>query len=805
MRATAVLFALAILATAMSGQAVYTLNTGSHDWNTAASYSGHTGTPCNGAGNWPTNAGDGTSTCGDYIVIPSGATLTCTGASEVCRAGNSGATVASCTSGVAAILDQSGAGGLTIGSTARAVYSDPVCLPFGTIALNAGAKINHDSSHASTPVAYQWADNNNSVHSLWAVGANLSSARSVIEGDSFYAPGVNLTKCPVANTAGCKAGAFNLFTSLAEGGEGTFYNLTIQNVLGTTRGSGVASWVANVISGTDGNYQGLLMSGSGYMDVHDQGTKTFTLNQSRITATTNALNNTGGISFNGTGAGGYVVTNDVFEVNVVTQAAQANETFRNVICNAPPAGINYTPGASNVRPCFQVADSSQYDQVFWYLDGWNTTTTENTNVKSAAPSSYLVNSIIVQPRNMNAQHIHALNQSYPSVVGGSWLQVNNFIATFGDTKTPSTEQDQAANASGGNPTTATTILVSGNISGCGYQGRASFEGNGLYYSVTTSSNIAADAISVFNNDYCSSAPSLASGNQTSASAALEAGTFPADMINAEANVFFRADYLSGAGFGAGAVPEIYSTTANSGYVSTPPFHRLRHNAVLNTSTTVAPCGSTGSNCSWVHSGFAPSSATDIIKTSQAVGKVDPGRSWPLFSEYLNNSGLFPYASYGASAWVSGHSYSVGDVVFVDSTVTGYSNVYGGRKTFWKCTEGHLSGATNQPIIAVDASNPFQTDRFWQDAYISLWLKPAILAGTTYTDGALPPLYNSSTMYAVGLVNAWLRQGFVNVDSSLWGGVAGAPGCSIDSGATWTECGAVPLATIRHIPAPPVIN
>jgi hypothetical protein len=91
--------------------------------------------------------------------------------------------------------------------------------------------------------------------------------------------------------------------------------------------------------------------------------------------------------------------------------------------------------------------------------------------------------------------------------------------------------------------------------------------------------------------------------------------------------------------------------------------------------------------------------------------------------------------------------------------------------------------------------------------MTLWLKPNVLAGTTFVEGALPALYSSTSTYAIGLLNRYVRQGFITLDPRLWGQPQGTAGCSTNQGAAggWVECGAVPLPMIQHMPPNAMVN
>ena len=783
----------------------------SGDWQSAATW-GTSGTGCHVAYPCQTDTYSAGPTDGDNVNL-AGFTVTCTNQNEVCTVGNSGSTTSSCTAGTAAIVSAAGSGGLTIGSSATFIYAGPVCLTFGTITFQPGARIYHDSSWAATPVSYAFLGTDGSNHSaLWAMGT-LGGTRVVIEGDSFYSPTKYSGNCTTANIAGCKAGTMGGSNSL-ESGEGNFYNVTFQDFGGT--GNAFMNYTINTSSSI---FSGLLMTNSASLSIRMGGNKNVTIDKSKFTATSGSSPCLYfGAGFAGTGT--VTVTNSVIECPIAPPLLTATAyIWRNDICSTTWAsGTYYTAGISNLRPCSIGNDSGTYDQVFFDSDGWNTGAAENSNSKASVGVIQLTNSVMWVPRNVgpSGSHNHPLSQAWTGLVGGSWVQRNNVYGSFGDTdSTASAEAHQTGNPNGGTPTSTTTIMITGNVNLCGYQGRGSVTANGQFYSVggTNYSTMARDSVNARNNTYCASAATLAASQQGDGSSAAEAGAAgnspTQGMTNSNANTYFRNDVYGTNTPGAGAVPEVFDSTANAVYVNTPPWHTVNYNLVLNTSLAAsgsAPCGTNGNNCAWALT--APTTSTELIiaAVNPSNYMVDPTRSVPNFSEYLDASGLFPISNYtGAAqykgAWATGRPYVMGDIV-------SYSNpqAYNGRTTYWICKNGHSSSSNNAPIVGYDSSNPYAgPTEFWESAWISMWMKPTILAGTSYVDGSVQPLYNSTTMYAVGLLNAWLRQGFVNIDPRLWGGQGAAPGCSTDGGATWTECGAVPLPAARHIPPSAMTN
>jgi hypothetical protein len=184
--------------------------------------------------------------------------------------------------------------------------------------------------------------------------------------------------------------------------------------------------------------------------------------------------------------------------------------------------------------------------------------------------------------------------------------------------------------------------------------------------------------------------------------------------------------------------------------------------------------------------------TDTTITGRLPNLIEPGRSVPLFdTEYLIPTGLLPLTTYTSapgwkSAWTTSTSYSVGDIVsLTDGTV------FNGRTTYWRCIQAHTSGATNEPILAFDSSNPYrQAIAYWELAYLA-WMRPIVLANTTYDfhcGGLLFVACPSPHTYITGLLNAWVRQGMTSMETTLWSGCLSGK-----------ECGAVALKPIQHLP------
>jgi hypothetical protein len=741
-------FAILLLIFAVSdlGATVFTAKA-SGDWNSGSTWSGgdgsntcHTGIPC------MTDTYSGGPSNGDTANL-GGFAVTCAGGGEVCTVGASNGNATSCTAGTAAVVDTAG-GSLTIGGSAIFVYAGAVCLQYGTFVAQAGFKIYHDSSWTTSPVNYQFTDNTGSASQTagWTIGG--SGAPSLWEGDSYYSPnacrltgqGCN-TNCASANITGCKAGSLAGNAGIGNVGYGSATNTTFKDIVGN---GNVLWYYRATANGKNMTFTNVKFINTGQVGVRSSATTTFTFDGVYCTASTAISSGTPKFFTYGsvlTGGASVTIKNSYLECSMDVSVGSAGITYANSVFKAPwSAGANYTPGVSNLYVGFLNIDSAHSDQSLYYYDAWIAGTTEGAADKGNLPATYITNSVLWVPRNVKGgNHLHPSDQHWSNLLGGSWIQKNNVYGGFGDVDTnPATIGSQIGHPAGGNPASTTTITISGNVQPCGAFGRGTFMGVGIFYSVAgvNGGNIAPGAVTVQNNVYCSAVgdlttPALNGGGFASA----EQGT-EYNATNVNANIFFRAD-----GVGVGAVPELYSYTADGSQAAndpslggTPSFHSVNYNAVINMApafANVAPCGTYGNACAWATIG--PKTTTELMIPNQMPQMVEPTRSVLDFGTYLNNSGLYPFTNYTSpqtidigvgtvttsyqGAWNPSHgSYNVGDVVYVDGSVTGYANAYGGRRSYWICKIAHTAASTNQPVIGNDASNPYMgPTAFWEDA------------------------------------------------------------------------------------------
>ena len=829
------LVGILLLAT-IAGAQTFTA-TADGDWNNPATWgrSGsatcHTNIPC------MTDTYSAGPANGDTVSL-AGYNVTCSISGETCSVGNSpSANLSACTiAGGASLIDTTG-GSLTLGNGATFIYAGPVCLAFGNQNIQQGARIFHDSSWASGPTNYSFVDSaSGSSASTWTFGQS-GGTRVFWQGDSYYSPnscrlsGQGCSaNCSTPGVSACKSGPLGGSTS-GESGKVIAYNLTLANV-----GTNGNAWVSYLVNSQNIVFSGLVMYNSGQLNLRTGGNKSITIDRSYLTATSASVNC---IQFpNGTsGTGGIVISNSYLECPIgLATGAYTSYKWINVVCKTSwNAGSQYTAGVSNLRPCLQGGtDSASHDQVLYYIDPWNSTNTEQSAAKGNIDPVALTNSVVWGNSNtVNNTHVHRMSHGWAGLVNGPWVQAYNVAGTLGVVNaTAANEQAQYGEPSGGNPAAGSAFNLSafGNIDVCGSNGRSSMGQLTLALNLDTTANVAADSVNFYQNTSCASQPTLtfAAPNNNGYITA-ESNNLMPNMVNANANIFFRND-----GLGVGSVPEISASSVKQNFVNAPPFHNLNYNAVYNTRTAEAasaPCGTYANTCAWVTN--PPQATTEIIVPATNPAFVDAGRSLPMFSEYLDASGLYPYANYQSAqtidlgvstcttnyrgAWSSSTSYNPCDIVYVDGTVPGYSGVYNGRRSYWICKVAHTAGATNQPITGFDSANIYLGPaQVWEDAWLSMWMKPNVLAATAFggasctnpqfcNDGSLPSLYNSSTIYPVGLLNLWLRQGFTNMDPRLWGARQGTAGCSRDGGNTFVECGAMPQPSVRHIPPAAAVN
>src|SRR5580704_17024211 len=757
-----VLLVLLVLSVPFVNAATFTASH-SGDWNTPSTWglSGSatcgTNIPCMTSASLP----------GDTVTIPDNITVTCTLSGENCSAG---ASLAARGTAIALTHVAGDAGGIHIGGTATFVYAGDVDLTAGTFTVDAGGLIQHDSSwsSASTSINYHFATNSTNsggVYGPAVFAINGTPGNHVTwQGDSYYSSLSKPSACAV-NT--CLAGAVGWNgTSYNDMGGGTISYLDVKNVAGTVRQGALTGWNLSVMNNST-TMTGVTFNKSGYVGVVivAGATGSFTFDRGAFTncAASGCLTVQG---TTGSATGTYAITNTIADYTVYAGLVPTahNFTYRNIfIWTNPTAGI---PGQG---PGFHQVDASTFDQLFIDNNSWNTGTSI-VNGRSWMPSNTITNSVLWDERTIaNSYHNQTFQGSYGNTSGtGPFLQMNNVFGSMGIVGPGSV----AANTFGGIPPGgSSTATVKGNVNLCGYNGTSSASLNTVYISNGNTSNV---AITEENNTSCSGvAVGLGSAQQPNGTAGAETITVASGTIALmDSNLFFRND-------AGGPIAEVCDFV-NTSYNATPWIALLENNAVVNTNTSAAAICT--ASAGWVVTG----PVGDIIIQNRPPALVEPNRSVPLFdTEYLQPAGLLNVSSYGATPWASGTSYTVGQ--YVSDSQTG---VFGGKTTYWRCTQAHTASSLNRPVTGIDAANPYRGhEAFWEEAYLP-WFRAAVTAGTQYTDGAI----GANNVYVVGLLNAWLRQGMTSMEPRLWNGCLNGK-----------ECGAIQLTVIQHIPPPAAVN
>ena len=736
--------------------------TQSGDWNTATTWGGVTGTVCG------TNIPCMTSTLlgGDQVIIPSTYVITCTGASEVCSAGTSPANQTTLA------ISVTGTGGITVGGTATLIYAGPVKVNDGsTITVDAGGTIQYDSSWAAAPTtaAYQWlmssADTTGAIFSM----VGTSGAHITWQGDSSFS---SLADSGVCALNACRSGPVgDDVQGFNDSGRGTFAYVDWKNVgqIGAKYSYllDITAESSTITSSTFTNCGtvGVTIEGNG------SGGVTFNGNSFLSCASTNT---SWGcfklLTSGGTITGTKLIENNIFDGAVsIGTGTNGGWTWRDNLF-----WTSLTNGTPGLNPgFFSGSDASNYDQEFFDNTSVWTGTSENANATTILPAVTLTNSVAWVAVGNSGAGFHQVffHTSFASEAGsGTMASTNNVFGAMGFDTSVSGDYTYAQ-AVGGTPTSAvsTTLTSSGNVNLCGYNGVGTLTLANMFLD---NGNIADMTLIENNNTSCVYNASLSSDVNPSGSAGVEGGTVTAGAVSTvNSNLFFRND-------SGGPIAELCDSTF-SACSTTKPFALFENNAVVNTNTAASPVCSDVSNC------ITTGPQNDVTIQSRPPVLVEAGRSLPLFDEYLTPAGLLLTSSYGATAWATSTSYSVGNYVY-DSQ----SGVFGGKTTYWRCIQAHTSGSTNRPVTGFDSSNPFYGQAgYWEPAFMP-WLRSAVLAGTTYTDGAL----NVNGVYVIGLLNAWLRQGMTSMEPTLWQGCLNG-----------AECGAVQLTAIQHIPPPAMVN
>lgn len=745
----------------------------SGDWNTPATW-GLTGTPtCHTNIPCMTDSGN----AGDTVTMNDTLTITCgtTGSPETCSVGTSPTTNAT------VVFTQSHTspdnGNFSVGAGSTFIYAGSVYLYSGSFTIGAGATIQYDSSWSSAPTTaiYYWLTRNASYTPVqWSVNGT-SGSHVTWQGDSSFSANAKPTICAAG---ACLAGAIGYTGSgqPSDEGMGTYTYFDVENVLGQANSGAVLGWYLSTASSSS-SYGGITMSnitvtntGTLRMIINGTGAVNSIAVSSLSFLNCSASTNTAGCFQFGsaaaadTGTGTYTITGVTADgpVNQLVSATFDPFVVTNTMLWAGSDGAN-----PNLYPGIQALDGMHWDQLFIDINAWNTGASESGNDSSHEPPN-ISNSTFWQDRVVpTATHMHAFKMYENSANNtGTVNVVNNVWGVLGNADASGI----GAGYNGGTPSVATTFNWNGNVDVCGYagQGITPMAGGGAYMS---NGNTASATIYQSGNTYCNT--------QNPTVTVLSGGAMGFETASSAAGTFASVD--SNIGFcnvASGCNMSMLQSPADSSAANAVTF--LGNNGVVNVATYTQIEGS----------GFVVTSAADKTISGRLPAFVEPGRALPLFdTEFLIPSGILALSSYSVvGAWTSGTSYTVGQVVSLSN-----SGVYGGKTTYWRCTKANTAGTTNEPVLGVDASNPFETPTaYWEEAFLA-FMRTQVLANTTYDSycaGLLWVSCPSPHTYITGLLNAWLRQGMTSMETTLWVGCLSGK-----------ECGAVPLKPIQHLPPP----
>jgi hypothetical protein len=822
-----VILIVLLLVGAALGQATYT-SAGSGDWTTPATWT-HTGTTCDTTVNYPVYNGDPASSstaCGDIVIIQTGHTITCP-AGATCTVGNSPTTNT-------AVLTASGTGSLTLGAGATLIYAGRVQFTTGTVTLGAGSKLQYDSSYASsnaTTVRYTWDCTVASCSAsafLWAINGT-SGSHVTIEGDSFLSPYNKAATCTAANQ--CLAGAFNTdggtVLSSNNQGQGTISYLDIKDVYGSPINTyGNAAWVTTVKTGRNSAFDHITVTNSGTFGAVAKSGATvgLTINALAITNSsyTQLPSGSVGDALQGcfdiralgapSGSPSFVISNAYFDCQIREDFLSGSYgiwTWRNVLNYRSQLGTNANlPGHHvGITNDSGMGSADTFDEYYVYAS-MSYSGTAPDNFRPTVPDFSLINSVVYSPKTSVAgTHIQSFttDMNYLPATGNILIKNNVTGHTGVNVGTPQPRAQLTTSFSSlafALPKNV-SMTVTGNVGICdqwGYSGLAPFftRWNGAVDTHTLTEVVEGNTncsaiIGGLGNVGNDSGQEGAMGFEGPAQKGFLSETV-------DSNLFYNLLNL--------AVPEVCA--ANNTNFSPPnpvSIVALQNNAVVNTNTDAPPIcnnGAPGNSSTWVVAGQGPKN--DIIIKNHLPVMVDYRRSPFTFDgDYLVPSGVLggvvgqSAATYWAAqagwagAWTAAsNSYSVGDIVSDQQT-----GVWGGRTTFWRCIQAHTSATKNRPSTGVDTSNIFlDFNSYWEPAYMQFFRQQVYL-GTVFYEGAVPQLTdingNPEPMHMIGLLNAWLRQGFITMEPVLW------RGC-LNNASAASECGQS-FPVIQHMPPP----
>jgi hypothetical protein len=720
------------------------------------------------------------------------------------------------------------------------IYAGAVSAHDGnTITLDAGTTVQYDSSWcqvttlcSATTARFTFKWGSASVGATWAVNGTFGS-HVTWQGDSTFSPNYNPAAACTASSStaigSCDAGAINFVSGTScpnTIGFGTLSYMDFHNVAGSVSQSTNVAWCGSAGSTSNLNmtWNNVTWDNSGTVKLNvatSTDNSTIAVSGVSFTHCQSTSNTDGCFKFGGTGTtrgvGTYTITGLLTDGRLNTQIATNDGSFifRNALMwyGAFPPCV----AAGCVTVGFLNTDGGPtYDQIFLYHNAWSTGTASPLGNWYSINPLNLSNSVQWRTLQVLIPTTGGLN---PHFVTSKW-NANNQSTISTANVTNNVFGGVGVNAaqifSGGAygitfgqvPTHLLSPVFTGNIVTCGYNGYGTQLPPGIFIDGDVSPNLTTANLQVLfrNNITCSTGNQNTGGggcngcNVTPGGAGFHTSqAAPGTVTSIDSNIWLS--FVPGGSYIAEIESPQNFITDNSGPSnSANAIVYLGGNYGLNASTFIQQ---------WPTLTFVQTLGTD--KSSAATPVFAENNRSPVFfdTEYLAPMGLLPISSYGASipAWTLGGTYSAGQVVSWSD-----SGAWGGKTSYWRCiavAPYSCNGtALNEPVYAFDSANPWEADGpYWELAYLQ-WMRARVFDNSTYdaqcagllfvtcaTNLAVTPPVHT---YITGLLNAWLRAGYVSLDTYVWNA------CSTNTGVI-TDCGAMPLTPIQHIPSVMSVN
>lgn len=635
-------------------------------------------------------------------------TVTCPSAT-ICSVGNSPSTSVPANVVLGAVSYTNTTAVLDIAGTL--IYAGPVLMNNSTWIVEAGATVQHDSSWSSAPTtaAYSWSVN----HSGSGTGGTL-----LLNGTA----GSHATWIGAANSASnvsCNANACRAGTVGTNGSDNYADSGTMACSYADFSYVGAASRNALWIKTTSANSSLANCtwdnSGTLYLTEGPGGAGTVSVSGLHLTNSAETSYANGSVFLSvASSAGAKSFSNSIISGTVDIIGSATNWTFKNILFEYGANGIGFYNGWSGSAP---VANT---DQVMVY---------DSSDVDSATQSPGGTHTLWAYARYVNSGQFN-MHPWYAAK--GSGVTIDR---AFIEGNLPLTASDFISPSNDGTG----TFLLENSVYSCKQDGTTL----GSFIN-TQAGDTANSVIYIKNNTYCSSG-----GNPTTDAAVMGAGWEAGNVAAGSwgqvvSNLAYRLD-------SSGTV-EVMCSSPDGTFAAAPGAVLLvGYNAIYNNTASTAYCTSVTAN------GHITTGPTNDVNILRSPNFLAPNR------RLIDFDTLYFGDAVSSTVWASGQSYSSGQVVS-DSQVSVYSGLHINWKSISSAGGCALSSSSNRPMTGSAWT------ACWEPASLDSHIRPAVLAGTQFTDSSL----GVSNINIVGLLNTWCRLGHtpINEPSLVSGGYAG---------------------------------